>query len=118
MAGVPDEQFFARLGALQERFAAGLPAALARLAAARADFDAGAPDPGLVEEVGALLHTLAGSAPTFGQRVLGQRARTLEQRLRVLTAFDQVCETEWQRWLGELDGFVAFGQHRSSLPTI
>jgi HPt (histidine-containing phosphotransfer) domain-containing protein len=57
----------------------------------------------------AVLHTLAGSSATFGFRILGQQARILEQRLRVLTTFDAVAPQEWEAWLCELDVFVAWG---------
>jgi len=56
-----------------------------------------------------LLHTLAGAAVTFGFRELGQGARALEQRLRVLTAFELVGEDDWQAWLASLDDFVRVG---------
>jgi HPt (histidine-containing phosphotransfer) domain-containing protein len=109
-AGGPvDQQFFARLAALQDRFASGVPAVLERLAAARAGFDPGAPDPRLVAEMQALLDTMAGSAATFNFRVLGQQARALEQRLRVLMAFDTIAEGDWNGWFDQLDEFVAWG---------
>jgi HPt (histidine-containing phosphotransfer) domain-containing protein len=108
--GPVDQQFFARLATLQERFASGVPAVLQRLAAARAAFDPLAPDTGLVAEMQALLHTMAGSAATFHFRVLGHQARALEQRLRVLMAFDSIAEGDWNGWFAELDAFVAWGQ--------
>ncbi|MFL6674235.1 MAG: Hpt domain-containing protein [Massilia sp.] len=109
--GAPaDEQFFARLSTLNDRFAAEVPALIAGLAAVRGAFDASAPDLALAGEMHTLLHTMAGSAATFGFRVLGQRSRALEQRLRVLMAFDAVLAPDWQAWLGELDEFVAWGR--------
>ncbi|MGF6274955.1 HPt (histidine-containing phosphotransfer) domain-containing protein [Massilia sp. UYP11] len=112
MATVPpaDQQFFARLAELNEQFAARLPSTMEQLAAlsrqlARAGepaFDV-APVAG---EVQAMLHTLAGSAATFGFRGLGHHARLLEQRLRVLRAFDVVAATEWQAWRAELDEYI------------
>ncbi len=53
-----------------------------------------------------MLHTLAGSAATFGFRGLGHHARLLEQRLRVLRAFDVVAATQWQAWRAELDEYI------------
>ena len=108
-AAAADEQFFARLSALQERFASGVPAVLQRLAAARAAFDPAAPDPQLVTGMQALLHTMAGSAATFNFRVLGHQARALEQRLRVLMAFDTIAEGDWSSWCTDLDAFIAWG---------
>lgn len=104
-----DAEFFERLSALNDKFAASLPQTLGRLANARARLDPAAPPPALVGEVHAVLHTLAGSAATFGFRTLGQQARLLEQRLRVFTTFDAVAPQDWEDWLARLDVFVAWG---------
>ncbi|WP_020652058.1 Hpt domain-containing protein [Massilia niastensis] len=105
MAHPADQHFFARLAALNEKFADGLPATLDRLAGLAAELDKEAPAPAAAE-LQAVLHTIAGSAATFGFRGLGQQARTLEQRLRVLTTFDAVAAADWDGWLGELACFV------------
>jgi HPt (histidine-containing phosphotransfer) domain-containing protein len=110
MGGGIDKQFFARLKALSERFASDVPAMLERLSATRARFDPAVPDPALAEELRAVLHTMAGSAATFGYRVLGQQARSLEQRLGVLTVFEAVREADWQAWFVELDVFVGWAR--------
>jgi len=106
-----DQQFFARLAELNEKFAARLPTTLEQLdalsqqlgSAGEPAFDV-APAAG---ELQAMLHTLAGSAATFGFRGLGHHARLLEQRLRVLRAFDVVAATEWQAWRAELDEYIS-----------
>ena len=108
MSNGADADFFARLAELNDKFAASLPETLGRLSAARTAFDAAAPAPALVEQLHAVLHTLAGSSATFGFRLLGQQARTLEQRLRVLTTFDAVAAPEWDAWLAELDVFIGW----------
>jgi HPt (histidine-containing phosphotransfer) domain-containing protein len=108
MSREADAEFFARLAELNDKFAAALPQTLARLSAVRNEFDAMAPQQELLDGLHATLHTLAGSAATFGFRLLGQQARVLEQRLRVLTTFDVVAEREWAAWLAELDIFVAW----------
>src|SRR5512133_2151844 len=77
MATLIDEAFFARLRQLNEKFAAGVPDTLARLGALRAAFDAHAPDAALVAELQQILHTIAGSAATFGFRTMGYQARAL-----------------------------------------
>lgn len=105
-----DQQFFARLAELNEKFAARLPSTMERLAALSQQLER-ASEPGFdvapaAGEVQAMLHTLAGSAATFGFRGLGHHARLLEQRLRVLRAFDVVAATEWQAWRAELDEYV------------
>jgi len=106
-----DAEFFARLAELNDRFAAALPQTLGRLSAAREVFDVAHPQRELIEELHAVLHTLAGSSATFGFRALGQHARNIEQRLRVLMTFDAVAPEEWGAWLAELDAFIAWALH-------
>jgi HPt (histidine-containing phosphotransfer) domain-containing protein len=108
MNGAVDAEFFERLAELNDKFAASLPQTLGRLSAARNMFDTVRPQPDLIGELHAVLHTLAGSSATFGFRILGQQARNIEQRLRVLMTFDIVAPGEWEAWLGELDAFVAW----------
>jgi len=110
MSDAVDAEFFSKLSELNDKFAASLPNTLGRLAGARAAFDAAHPEQALVDEMHAILHTLAGSAATFGFRVLGHEARALEQRLRVFTTFDTVAAADWEGWLAELDVFVAWGR--------
>ncbi|MCA1245919.1 Hpt domain-containing protein [Massilia sp. MS-15] len=100
-----DREFFTRLATASGAFSAGLPATLARLAALGQDLDPQAPARAAAE-LQAMLHTMAGSAVTFGYRGLGADARALEQRLRVLTAFETVAARDWAAWVGELNGFV------------
>jgi len=109
MSDAVDAEFFARLSQLNDKFAASLPTTLGRLAALRLAFDPAHPAEDQVGDMHAILHTLAGSAATFGFRVLGQEARALEQRLRVFTTFDAVLPADWEAWLLELDVFVAWG---------
>ena len=109
MANPIDQEFFARLAALNDKFAVGIPDTLGRLKAARQRFTCTAPDPELTRELHQILHTVAGSAATFGFRVLGQEARQLEQRLRVLMAYEQIAPSDWESWLGALDDYIAWG---------
>lgn len=106
MATLIDKDFLARLNALNDKFAAGVPDMLARLARARAGFDPAAPNPAAVKELHETLHTIAGSAATFGFRTFGQQARNLEQKLRVLMVLENVGDPDWQRWLAGFDHFV------------
>lgn len=101
-----DAGFFARLTHANDAFRAGLPAALERLAVLHAGFDPAAPAAEVVAALQSQLHTLAGAAVTFGFRELGQGARALEQRLRVLTAFETVGADDWRAWLAMLDDFL------------
>jgi HPt (histidine-containing phosphotransfer) domain-containing protein len=108
-SGAVDLEFFERLAQLNDKFAAALPQTLGRLSAARNVFDTVRPQPELIRELHAVLHTLAGSSATFGLRILGHQARSLEQRLRVLMTFEAVDPAEWEAWLTELDVFTAWG---------
>ena len=105
MAHPADQQFFARLAALNDKFASTLPGTLDRLAALARRLDPAAPAQA-AGELQAMLHTVAGSAATFGYRGLGQHARTLEQRLRVLQTFESVAAADWQDLLEELDRYI------------
>ena len=104
-----DADFFVRLTQANDGFRAGLPDTLGRLQRIGAGFDPAAPAAPLAGELQSLLHALAGAAVTFGFRELGQGARALEQRLRVLTAFDLVGADDWRAWLAALDDFVRAG---------
>jgi HPt (histidine-containing phosphotransfer) domain-containing protein len=108
MATLIDQDFFARLRLLNDKFAAGVPATLAQLGAIRAAFDPHAPDAQMIGELHQTLHTIAGSAATFGFRTMGQQARALEQRLRVLMAFEVVAARDWQNWLSSLDVYMGW----------
>lgn len=105
-----DQQFFARLTGANDQFGAGLPAMLERLAARSAAFDPQQPATALAAELQAQLHTMAGSAATFGFPVLGQQLRALEQRLRMLMVFDSVGADDWRQWFDDLDALVAWGR--------
>ena len=109
MGGAVDTEFFERLSQLNDKFAAALPQTLGRLSAAREAFDTVQPQPELIQELHAVLHTLAGSSATFGFRALGHYARNIEQRLRVLMTFEAVAPEEWEAWLAELEVFIACG---------
>ena len=106
MATPIDQDFFARLNALNEKFAAGIPATMGRLQDARTRFQSAAPDAQLIAEMHQVLHTIAGSAATFGFRVLGQEARQLEQRMRVLMAYDVIAASAWDDWLDALGEYI------------
>jgi HPt (histidine-containing phosphotransfer) domain-containing protein len=110
MATLIDQEFFARLRELNDKFAAGVPDTLVQLRTIRAAFEAQAPDPQLVAQLHEILHTFAGSAATFGFRTMGHQGRALEQRLRVLMAFPVIAARDWENWLASLDGFMAWAE--------
>jgi len=109
MSFTGDPGFFSRLASANDSFASGLPSTLARLAALGAGLDPAAPA-AAANELQEMLHTVAGSAVTFGYRGLGHHARALEQRLRVLMAFEAVARSDWSIWLDELGQFVEAGR--------
>lgn len=108
MTTLIDQDFFARLRLLNDQFATGVPDTLTRLGALRAAVDPHAPDPRTVADLHQVLHTVAGSAATFGFRSMGHHARSLEQRLRVLMAFEVVGARDWENWLCGLDEYMAW----------
>lgn len=110
MATLVDKDFFARLAALNEKFAASVPATLERLRMQAAGFDPGAPDADVIRDIHQTLHTIAGSAATFGFRTFGHQARQIEQRLRVLMAFPTVGADDWLRWLDTLNEYLAWAE--------
>lgn len=79
-----EAEFRARLEALNARFAAQLPLMLEKTAQALAACVASGATP-TSAQLAALhesLHSVAGSAATFGYAMLGQQARRIEQQLR------------------------------------
>ncbi len=47
---------------------------------------------------------------SFGFRVFGAQARQLEQRLRVLMAFELIAPKDWNDWLQALDEYLAWSR--------
>lgn len=109
MNATPDATFFARLRVQNAAFSAGLPVMLDELAALH-DPLAPQPAPACSAELQRRLHTLAGCAATFGYRRLGVEARALEQRLRVLQAFDGVPAVDWSAWFTQLAAMIAWAR--------
>lgn len=83
MATPLDPDYRAHLQRLSDMFAASIPARMAAIAAALA---AAGTHPGRqqLELLHGALHTVAGSAGSFGFKVLGDQARRLEQAVRGL----------------------------------
>jgi len=100
-----DQEFFARLAELNEKFAQRLPGTLDALAV-QSRLLAGGDRAAPADELQSMLHTLAGSAATFGFRGVGHHARLLEQRLRVLRTFEATAPADWHAWGIELDAFI------------
>ncbi|MFM9433208.1 HPt (histidine-containing phosphotransfer) domain-containing protein [Janthinobacterium sp. CG_23.3] len=84
MATLIDPDFRARLDALRDKYAAGVPGLLAGIGQALARCRAERWSAPASAELHTALHTVAGSGATFGFAVLGQECRQLEQALRSL----------------------------------
>ncbi len=84
MATLNDPDFRARLNALNEKYAAGVPGLLAGIGQALARCHAEHLAAPALDGLHKALHTVAGSGGTFGFGVLGQECRRLEQALRLL----------------------------------
>nr|WP_315218138.1 Hpt domain-containing protein [uncultured Duganella sp.] len=87
MATPVDPDFRARLAALNEKFAATVPATMEKITSALAvcvaeSANGGAPTEAAMRPLHELLHGVAGSAGTFGFATLGQEARRIEHMLR------------------------------------
>jgi HPt (histidine-containing phosphotransfer) domain-containing protein len=104
-----EADFFARLRVQEAAFNTGLPAMLAGIAA-RHDRATVVPAAACAGALQQALHTLAGCAATFGYPRLGQEARALEQRLRVLQAFNCVPAIDWAAWFDQLDAMLDWAQ--------
>ncbi|WBR99953.1 Hpt domain-containing protein [Pseudoduganella sp. SL102] len=81
MAAPLDPQYRQRLQALSDMFAATIPARMGEIADALAAAGT-APGPQELERLHQALHTVAGSAGSFGFAALGEEARRLEQAVR------------------------------------
>ncbi|MTV40859.1 Hpt domain-containing protein [Duganella radicis] len=86
MATPVDPDFRARLAALNDKFAATVPATLDKIRAALALCVAGGGQPpqDALHQLHEVLHGVAGSAGTFGFTVFGQEARRIEQMVRAV----------------------------------
>ena len=91
------DEMLVKLKALQVGFGLKLPARLAAIDTAVQDCR---DQPQLREHVDTLhrlLHTMAGSAGTFGYEALGVRAREFEQEVKVWLAVDRWSERDLDR---------------------
>ncbi|APA68170.1 MULTISPECIES: Hpt domain-containing protein [unclassified Janthinobacterium] len=95
MATLIDPDFRARLRALNDKYAAGVPALMQTIAQAQARCDGEGPRLEPLTELHRALHAVAGSAATFGFAALGQECRRIEQLVRVLLNEPGPVLTEW-----------------------
>lgn len=95
MAQLVDPDFRARLRALNEKYAAGVPALMRDIEQALLRCQAEGPEPVALAQLHQGLHAVAGSAATFGFGALGQECRRLEQRLRPLLRDGSGVDAQW-----------------------
>ena len=86
MATLIDPDFRARLNALNEKYAAGVPALMLEIGTAAQRCATEGAQPANLAALQKSLHTVAGSAATFGFATLGAQCRVLEQNTRLAGA--------------------------------
>lgn len=84
MATLMDPDFRARLRALNEKYAAGVPSLMQAIADAQTRCNSEGPRQEQLTALHHGLHAVAGSAATFGFAALGQECRRIEQLVRAL----------------------------------
>ncbi|PHV28890.1 Hpt domain-containing protein [Janthinobacterium sp. BJB426] len=95
MATLIDPDFRARLRALNEKYAAGVPALLQTIAQASGRCDSEGPRLEPLTELHRALHAVAGSAATFGFTALGQECRCIEQLVRAMLNTPAQAVADW-----------------------
>ncbi len=93
----------ARLQALREAYAEQLPETLAEVARQWAEMQRRPWRHERADSLSRRLHTLAGSAPTFGFADIGRRARQAE---RLLNAWRERGRAPGENDIAELDGHI------------
>jgi len=82
MAATVDPHYQDRLQALRDKYAASVPERMAAIRAGLAHCLSGGLTTANLEELHHALHSVAGSAGSFGLHVLGDEARRIEQMVR------------------------------------
>ena len=108
MAIPVDPDYRARLAALNEKFAATVPATMDKIASALAACAANGavPAEASMRQLHELLHGVAGSAGTFGFGTLGQEARRIEHMLREVMG--GASAGGWNAVAAEVEKFMAW----------
>lgn len=102
MATLIDPDFRARLRALNDKYAAGVPALMQAIATAQERCDSEGPRLDALTQLHRALHAVAGSAATFGFAALGQECRRLEQQVRLLLNEPGQVLAEWPPLSGQV----------------
>jgi HPt (histidine-containing phosphotransfer) domain-containing protein len=107
-----DPDFRAHLKALGDKYAASIPERMRAIADAVAAAGT-APDHAALEQVHHALHTVAGSAASFGFDALGDEARRLEQAVRGLLA----GQSGWSELVPQIHTYLAWAAKNPQAPT-
>ncbi|MGK5026217.1 Hpt domain-containing protein [Janthinobacterium sp. RB2R34] len=111
MATLIDPDFRARLRALNDKYAASLPALMQAIAAAQARCDTEGPRLEPLTALHRALHAVAGSAGTFGFASLGQECRRLEQLVRQLLNHPGNVLEEWPLLSTQVSALLRLAAH-------
>jgi HPt (histidine-containing phosphotransfer) domain-containing protein len=112
MATPVDPNYRAHLQALSDLFGASVPARMGEIADALAAARA-APGQAQFERLHHALHTVAGSAGSFGFTVLGEQARLLEGAVRGMLAGD----AGWDALAPEIQAYLDWAREDPRAPT-
>ena len=91
-----DQLYEERMQVLREKYAVSIPERLQAVADGLALCRHGGATPSNVDRLHHALHTIAGSAGSFGFKPLGDECRRAEQRVRALVAGEQESSTVLQ----------------------
>lgn len=93
MAIPVDPSYHDRLQALRDKYAQSIPERLQAVADALSLCKSGGAIPHHIDQLHHALHTIAGSAASFGFKPLGDECRRIEELVRGLMAGQQECST-------------------------
>jgi HPt (histidine-containing phosphotransfer) domain-containing protein len=102
MATIVDPDFRARLRALGDKYAATVPGLMAAIEQALLRCEQDGLSPAHLAALQKQLHTIAGSAGTFGFGALGQQCRVLEQQTRQIAADPQAEGAPWSELAAQI----------------
>jgi HPt (histidine-containing phosphotransfer) domain-containing protein len=103
MATLIDPDFRARLRALNEKYATRVPALMQAIKQASGRCDSEGPRLEPLTSLHGALHTVAGSAATFGFAALGQECRRIEQQVRAMLNAPAQAVVEWPAVRGQVE---------------
>ena len=103
-----EESLQKALHALEVMFAAKLPAKLKEIETALNQFSQNPSDTDALTLLHRLLHTMAGSAGTFGFQEVGAQARLLEGRLKPLIKGASFIEAELNQFVNDVMSYLEF----------